>query len=69
MVVVWKNLAHPNVVPLLGVTTDPIQLISGWMPDVNLTGYIMNHPDADRLSLVGIPSTALCDVFIPSLVI
>ena len=69
MVVVWKNLSHPNVVPLLGVTTDPIQLISGWMPDIHLTGYITNHPDADRLSLVGVLSTVLCDLLIPSLVI
>ena len=55
MAVVWKNLAHQNVVPLLGVTTDPIQLVSGWMPDVDLIGYITNHSDADRLSLVGVP--------------
>jgi len=69
MVVVWKNLSHPNVVPLLGVTADPIQLISGWMPDVDLTGYIGNCPDVDRLNLVGVPSTALCDVLTPSIVI
>ena len=69
MVVVWKNLSHPNVVPLLGVTTDPVQLISGWMPDIHLPGYITNHPDADRLSLVGVVSTVLCDMLIPSLVI
>ena len=69
MVVVWKHLAHPNVVPLLGVTADPIQLVSGWMPDVDLTGYTMNHPDADRLNLVGVISTVLRHVLIPSLVI
>ena len=69
MAAVWKNLAHANVVPLLGVTTDPVQLVSGWMPDVNLTGYITNHPDADILNLVGVPFTELCDVLIPSLAI
>ena len=69
MVVAWKNLAHPNVVPLLGVTADPIQLVSGWMPDVDLTGYIASHPDTDRLNLVGVPSTVLRDVLTPSLVI
>ena len=69
MAVVWKNLAHPNVVPLLGITADPIQLVSGWMPDVDLTGHIANHSDADRLSLVGVPPTVLCDMLIPSLVI
>ena len=25
------------------------------MPDVDLTGYITNYPDMDRLSLVGAP--------------
>ena len=69
MVVAWKNLSHPNVVPLLGVTTDPIQLISGWMPDIDLTGYITDHPDTDRLNLVGVLSTMLCDLLIPSPVI
>ena len=69
MVVVRKNLSHPNFVPLLGVTTDPIQLVSGWMPDVDLTGYITDHPDADRLSIVGVPSTLLHDVLTPSLVV
>ena len=71
MAVAWKNLTHPNVVPLLGVTTDPIQLVSGWMPDVDLIGYITNHSDADRLSLVGVPFAVLCGVRVltPSLVI
>ena len=69
MVVAWKNLSHLNVVPLLGVTADPIQLISGWMPDIDLTGYITDHPDTDRLNLVGVLSTVLCDLLIPSPVI
>ena len=69
MVAVWRGLAHPNIVPLLGVTIDPIQLVSGWMSDTDLTGYIRNHPDADRLSLVGVPSTVPRDVLTPSLVI
>jgi len=57
MAAVWKNLAHPNIVPLLGVTADPVQLVSGWMPETDLTGYTADHPDVDRLSLVGVPST------------
>jgi len=69
MAAVWKNLEHPNVVPLLGVTTDPIQLVSGWMPETDLTAYIAGHPDADRLSLVGVPSTVPRDVLTPCLVI
>ena len=69
MAVVWKHLTHPNVASLIGVTTDPIRLVSGWMPDVDLGEYIANHPDADRLSLVGVLFTVLCDVLIPSIVV
>jgi hypothetical protein len=59
VVAMWKHLAHRNIVPLLGVTIDPIQLVSDWTSDEDLTGYIANHPDADRLSLVCFLSTVL----------
>ena len=52
-----KHLKHPNIVPLLGVTTEPLELISEWMPGGELPGYIAGHPDADRLSLVCFIST------------
>ena len=52
-----KHLKHPNVVPFLGATTDPLELISEWMPGGELLGYIAGHPDADRLSLVRFLST------------
>ena len=69
MVVVWKHLAHSNIVPLLGATTDPLQLISDWICGGDLTQYITNHSDADRLSLVRVPSTVLCGALTRSLVI
>ena len=50
--VVWKHLDHPNIVPLLGVTSTPLQLISEWMTGGNLTEYIGKHPDTDRLGIV-----------------
>ena len=50
--VAWKHLTHPNIVPLLGVTIDPPQLISDWMPGGDLTEYIASHPDTDRMGLV-----------------
>ena len=50
--VVWKHITHPNIVPLLGVTTNPPQLISDWMPGGDLTEYVTSHPDTDRISLV-----------------
>ena len=48
-----KRLTHPNIVPLLGITPDPLQLISEWMPGGDLTDYIKKHPGADRVGLVG----------------
>jgi len=56
---VWKRLEHPNVVPLLGVTTAPLQLVSVWMPGGELLEYIERNPSADRLSLVGFHRTTL----------
>ena len=50
----WKRLEHKNIVPLLGITSDPLQLVSNWMPGGDLTEYIKKHPDADRLGLVSL---------------
>ena len=50
--VMWKYLTHPNVLPFLGVTISPLQLISDWMPGGDLPGYIEKHSDADRIELV-----------------
>jgi hypothetical protein len=47
--VTWKCLEHLNIVPFLGVTTDPLELISDQMPGGDLPGYIANHPDANRI--------------------
>ena len=48
----WKRLTHPNIVPLIGITSNPLQLVSDWMPGGDLTEYIKKRPDADRLGLV-----------------
>ena len=63
--VAWKYLTHPNIVPLLGVTVDPPQLISDRMPGGDLIEYITGHPDADRRSLVSDFSTLLCKTLLP----
>jgi len=52
---VWKRLIHPNIVPLLGVTPTPLQLVSEWMTGGSLAEYIKKNPDTNRLGLVGIP--------------
>ena len=59
----WKRLTHPNILPLLGITTAPLRLISIWMSGGHLQEYIKKHPAADRLGLVGRPFV----VFIPRL--
>jgi len=50
----WKYLTHPNILPLLGITTDPFDLISEWMPGGDLLQYVNNSIDPDRLGLVGV---------------
>ena len=52
--VTWKYLDHPNILPLLGITTDPLQLVSKWVSGGNLREYIKKRPDPDRHRLVGI---------------
>ena len=58
--VLWKHLEHPNIVPLLGVVSDPLQLVSAPMPGGNLTEYITNDPTANKISLVSTYSLVLC---------
>ena len=45
-------MKHQNIVPLLGVTSTPLQLVSEWMPGGDLTEYVKKHPEVDRLELV-----------------
>jgi len=53
--IVWKRLEHQNIVPLLGITSNPLQLISEWMSGGDLTEYTRKHPEADPLGLVAVP--------------
>ena len=57
--VLWKHLEHPNIVPLLGVTINPLRFVPASMPGGSLTEYIVNHPTADKISLVGVYSLAV----------
>ena len=61
----WKYLTHPNILPLLGVTLTPFQLISSWMPGGNLSTYIKKNPDADRIGLVRAPPVVLAPRLLP----
>ena len=61
----WKHLTHPNILSLLGITTTPFQLISNWMPGGDLPEYVKQHPDVDRLGLVGLHAVALIPCLLP----
>lgn len=60
---VWKYLKHEKIVPLLGITSTPLQIISKWMPDGILTEYVRKYQDVDRCGLVGIHSVVLYHMF------
>ena len=62
----WKRLKHQNIIPLLGITQTPLQLISEWIPGGDLTEYIKKHPDAGRLDLVGVPPVVFDPALTPS---
>jgi serine/threonine protein kinase len=49
-------LEHPNVVAFVGVTQNPLQFVSDWMPNGTLREYITKNPGADRVGLVSISS-------------
>lgn len=54
----WKRLKHPNVLLLLGVTITPPQLVTNLMHSGDLPKHINDHPNPDRLGLVGFPPVA-----------
>jgi serine/threonine protein kinase len=47
-------MTHPNVLPLLGVSKilKPLYMVSEWMDNGNITQYLKQHHEADRLQLV-----------------
>ena len=57
----WKQLIHDNIVPFKGVTLDPFQIMSEWMPGGDLTGYINTNPHANPIKLVSLVSVPSCN--------
>ncbi|PCH33225.1 hypothetical protein WOLCODRAFT_159920 [Wolfiporia cocos MD-104 SS10] len=53
---IWKQLRHPNILPFLGVIVDDdhtiCYIVSPWMSKGNLTKYLAQRPNADRLALI-----------------
>ena len=50
----WKRLAHPNIVPLIGVSEGPapLSMVSEWMPNGNVRDYVKKNPETSRIHLV-----------------
>ena len=53
---VWKNLSHPNVINLIGIS-DTLEegrfsMVTEWMANGNIVGYIRNN-SGNHLRLVG----------------
>jgi len=65
----WKRLTHPNVLPLLGISITPPQLISEWMPGGDLPKYIEKNPEVNRLGLVCLPRVVFTPLLVALLVI
>jgi hypothetical protein len=50
----WKRLKSKGIVGLIGVTQNPLQFVSEWMPNGTLREDLDRNPDANRIGLVGI---------------
>ena len=57
-VIVWRHVSSPNVLKFNGVFyhNDVPAIVTPWMAHGNITEYLENHPDADRLRLVSLCS-------------
>ena len=64
-VVVWKRLQHPNIVPFLGVPSKvPLfEIVCEWMENGRITGYVKEHPEADRVGLVSKSDSTVITLF------
>ena len=57
---IWKRLKHDNVVPIIGVTFSPLQIVSEWMSGGDLTAHVKSNPRTGRIALVS-PLTDVTD--------
>ena len=48
----WKRLTHPNIVPFVGITMHPLQLVLEGMPKGALAEHLEKTPEANRIGLV-----------------
>jgi hypothetical protein len=60
--IVLKRANHPNILSIEGVAPKLFEfcMVSQWMPNGNILGYVKKYPGANRLELVKDPDT--CEV-------
>ncbi|KAJ7915989.1 kinase-like domain-containing protein [Mycena leptocephala] len=55
-VLIWKELSHPNLLPLLGIDSTARKpsccLVSPWMKNGNVMAFLERYPDFNKISLV-----------------
>ena len=49
---VWMRLKHPNVVPCLGATANPLQVVMDLMSNGEVMDYTKRNSNANRAHLV-----------------
>lgn len=51
---VWQTLQHEQILPLLGVLIDEyVSLVSPFINNGSLPGYLVRNPNSDRKRFVG----------------
>ncbi|KAE9403586.1 kinase-like protein, partial [Gymnopus androsaceus JB14] len=61
---IWRQLKHPNILPLLGVNEELFSpsfcLISPWMENKDVMTYLRKNPSHDRHSVLSEVAAGLC---------
>ena len=52
-VTTWAWLDHPNILQCFGITANPFQVVTEWLPDGDVIEYVQACLNADRVCLVG----------------
>lgn len=50
--VIWRQLNHPNILPLYGVNGEKFCFASPWMDNGDIVQFLKLAPETDRLPLV-----------------
>jgi hypothetical protein len=51
-VATWAWLDHVNILRCFGITVDPLQVVTEWVPNGDILEYVRTHVNVDRVCLV-----------------